>query len=454
MASTIAWSHDLLGPEEQIIFRRLGVFAGGFTLEAAEAVTEALGNLQIPVLDGLASLVDNSLLRQEIGPDGDSRFRMFETVREFARERLEAGDDAEGVHRAHAAFFLDFAERAEQGLQGTAKAWWARLVETDHGNVAAALGWFEHGDDAVATQRLAGALREYWYDKGRWSEGRGWLERALAAGEATPDAVRAKALVAAGQLAHYQGDEAHALPWLEASMALNRALGDVQQTANAEFCLGIAAEDRGDYVLARALLTESLQGSRAVGDDVSVAWCLVHLGIVAFGEGDMQTAVVLGEEGWTLARELGATDPTSVAVLYLAHVACAQGDLVRAAAWFREEFSTDPVWSAGVEWRARAAAGVATLAAACGDDERAARLFGAAAAARAEVGLALALPERAVYEQATAAATARLGEAVFTEAFTAGRTAGAEAALADIEAVLTRAEGTPRRPEDDFGGST
>ena len=153
-------------------------------------------------------------------------------------------------------------------------------------------------------------------------------------------------------------------------------------------------------------------------------------------------ALALGEEGRALAHELGDTDAVSIATLHLAHVACAQGDYAQAAAWFRQEFPADPAWSAGIEWQARVAAGVATLAAACGEDERAARLFGAAAATRAEVGLALALPERAVYEQATAAATARLGEAAFTAAWTAGRAAGTAAALADIEAVLVAAAAT------------
>ncbi len=391
-------------------------------------------------------LVDHSLLRQEAILGGDGRFRMFETVREFGLERLAESGEHEAARRAHAAHFLAFAERVEPGLGSADARWWVRRVEAEHGNIGEALGWFERADDVVAVQRLAGALENYWYWGGRWSEGRGWLERALATEGATPDAVRAKALVAAGFLAHYQGDEASALPWLEAGMVLNRALGDIQQTANAAFYLGVAAEDRGDYALAREELTEALAGSRAVGDQYSVAWSLIHLGIVAFGEGDLQLAVALGEEGRALARELGDVgdaDAVSIATLHLAHVACAQGEYAQAAAWFREEFSSDPTWSVVVEWRARAAAGVATLAAARGDAERAARLFGAAAAARAEVGLALALPERAVYEQATATAAGRLGEAAFTAAWTAGQVAGAAAALADIEAVLAGAADAP-----------
>ena len=172
MASTIAWSHDLLRPEEQVLFRRLAVFAGGFTLEAAEAVAGSLGQLSsLPVLDGLASLVDNSLLRQEVSPDGDSRFRMFETVREFARERLDASDDAEPAQRAHAAYFLDFAEGAEPGLESADARWWTRRVEAEHGNIDEALRWFERGDDAVAVQRLAGALESYWYWRGPLERG-------------------------------------------------------------------------------------------------------------------------------------------------------------------------------------------------------------------------------------------------------------------------------------------
>lgn len=153
-----------------------------------------------------------------------------------------------------------------------------------------------------------------------------------AAGNATPDAVQARALLAAGHLAHYQGDAAAALPWLEEGLALNRAQRDLPRMANAGCMLGVAAEDRGDYAGARETLADALEVSRAVGDQVSATWCVIHLGIVAFGEGNMEMALALGEEAGELARELGDADGVGTATLHLAHVACAQGEYARAAA--------------------------------------------------------------------------------------------------------------------------
>ena len=177
------------GAEEQILFRRLAVFAGGFTLEAAEAVAESLENLQVPVFDGLAVLVDNSLLRQEAGLDGAGRFRMFESVREFGRERLDASDEPRPQPGARCVL-PGLCRVGRARAAGRRRPLWIRRVEAEHGNVGAALGWFERADDVVAVQRLAGALGLYWFFEGRWSEGRVWLERALATEGATPDAVR------------------------------------------------------------------------------------------------------------------------------------------------------------------------------------------------------------------------------------------------------------------------
>jgi non-specific serine/threonine protein kinase len=444
MHDAIAWSHDLLTPEEQLLFCRLAVFVGGFTLEAAEAVTVILGGPRLDVLAGVASLVRKSLLLREDGPDNEPRYGMLETAREYGLDRLAASGEEDAVRQAHAAHYLALAERARPGLDSATSRASANLLEAEHGNVREALAWFERAGDAEAVLRIAGALLGYWYGTGRWSEGRGWLERALAGG-ATEDAVRSRGLLAVGYLAHYQGD-VRAVPWLQESLVLFRSLGDVEGAAFSQYVLGTAAEDRGDYAGARADLAEAVVAFRAVDDRDGVAWALLHLGIVAFGEGDLDAAQSFGEEARALARELGDADAESVVALYLAHVACARGEHGRAAAWFREGLSDeidDSAWLVEAEWRARCAAGVATLAAACGEAERAARLFGAAEAARVEIGMALALPERAVYEQAAAAATARLGEGAFAAAWAAGRAAGPAAALADIAAVLATAAAQP-----------
>jgi non-specific serine/threonine protein kinase len=422
-------------------------------LEAAEAVAGGAGDLGVDAFAGVEALAEQSLVHPlgAVAPGGSSRgypeprFGMLETVREYGLERLVASGEEQATRRAHAAYFLAFAERAEPTLP-TPAAPPEHLGE--HGNVREALGWFERGGDAQAVLRLAGALLNYWYAAGRWTEGRGWLERALSEGAAVADAVRAKGLLAVGLLAHYQGDP-RAIPWLEEGLALFRTVGDAPRTAFAQFALGVAAEDQGDYARARAHLAEAAGVHRALGNRDQWAWCLMHLGIVAFGEGGLDTAESLGEEARALARELGDAELSRGTAHHLAHVACARGDHARAAAWFREELRGDPTsaWSGGTEWRALSAAGVATLAAAFGEAERAARLFGAAEAARVEVGLALALPERAVYERAAEAAKARLGDEAFAVARAAGREAGAAGALADIEAVLTAAAAKPSAQE-------
>jgi tetratricopeptide (TPR) repeat protein len=218
---------------------------------------------------------------------------------------------------------------------------------------------------------------DYWYLACRWSEGRGWLERALATGAAVPNPVRAKGLLAAGHLAHYQGDGARALPWLDEALALLRALGDVNWRAFALFARGVAAEDRGDYARARADLGEAVATLRATGDEDQLAWFRLHLGIVAYGEGDLAAAATLGEEARALARRFGDEEIVATAVLHLAHVACAREDPAGAAAWFRIVLQ-EPDWSSTPESLARALAGVAVLAAGCREGERAARLLGAA----------------------------------------------------------------------------
>jgi non-specific serine/threonine protein kinase len=364
---------------------------------------------------------------------------MLETVREYALERLAASEEGEeaAARQRHAAWVLAFAERVELAPYG--RIWLGRWG-TEHGNARAALEWFERAGDVEAVLRLAGAMRAYWLFAGRWSEGRGWLERALAAAAAVPAAARAKGLLAAGFLTHYQGDGARALPWLDEALALFDALGDVRWGAFARSCRGIAAEDVGDYARARADLGAALAAFRANGHEDQVPWCLLHLGIVAYGEGDLAAAAALGEEAWATARRLGDEEVSATVALHLAHVACAREDPAGAAAWFRIVLQ-EPDWSSTPESLARALAGVALLAAACAERERVARLFGAAEARRAEVGFALALPERAVYEQAARDARTGLGEEAFAAAWAAGRDAGRAATLADVEAVLLAAGG-------------
>ncbi len=251
MRDAIAWSHDLLTPEEQALFRWLAVFVGGFTLEGAEAVVFAGDALDLDVFEGVASLVDKSLLRQEVGPDEEPRFAMLETIREFGLERLAARGEEAAIQNAHAAYFLALVEQAESALLGPEQMAWLTWLDAAHDNLRAALDWCL-ASDAEAGLRLAGALSLFWQVRGYLLEGRRWLE-ALLAQAPQRAALRAKALHAAGQLARHQADIASGISLCEESLAIYRELGDKRGGAYVLRTLGLLVSDGGDPERGRAL---------------------------------------------------------------------------------------------------------------------------------------------------------------------------------------------------------
>ncbi len=180
LRAAIEWSHELLDPGEQALFAHLAVFSGGCTFEAAEAVCGAAGALQLDVLDGLDSLTQKSLLRPEDGADGETRFTMLETIREYGLERLDATGHAETVRRAHADYFVTLAEAAEPQLTGADQVDWLNRLGAEHDNFRSAMGWLEQGSEIETRLRIAAALWRFWWMRGHLAEGRGWLERALA----------------------------------------------------------------------------------------------------------------------------------------------------------------------------------------------------------------------------------------------------------------------------------
>jgi predicted ATPase/class 3 adenylate cyclase len=203
LRGAIDWSHDLLEEEEKILFGRLSVFSGGRTLEAIEEICDPEGDLD--ALEGVESLVEKSLLRQEEGPNGEPRFVMLETVHEYAREKLQESGEAEKFKLAHAEYFLALAEETEPELKGSGERWLEHL-EAEHDNFRAALDWTPQPGDTDLALRLGGALMMFWDIRGHYSEGRRWLEKALAQDRHAPAAVRAKALGCLGRLAWQQGD--------------------------------------------------------------------------------------------------------------------------------------------------------------------------------------------------------------------------------------------------------
>jgi predicted ATPase len=222
LRSAIQWSYDLLNADEQRTFRSLSVFVGGCTLNAALTTIKPA-----TALDRLDSLLNKSLLRQT-ETDGEPRLTMLETIREFGLERLTHMHELESTRRAHAEYYLSFAEDAERWLTGADQKNWLRRLEREQDNLRAALHWaIEHGEVEIA-QRMAGALQPFWFRRGRWSEGRRWLEDALAMepGSTLNPSVQANALYGAGMLARFQGDFARARMLCEQSLTLYRALAD------------------------------------------------------------------------------------------------------------------------------------------------------------------------------------------------------------------------------------
>ena len=306
MRATIAWSDDLLSPEEQALFRRLAVFAGGCTVEAAEAVIPPAGDCEVDVLEGIASLLDHGLLRRADDLGDGPRFGMLETIREFALERLETSGEADPIRRAHAAYFVDLAERSEPHLYGFEEAptWLARLG-AEHHNLRAALTWAEAQGEVELSLRLGTALVPFWFTRGYPTEGRIWLERALAGTANAAPPMRAKALMGAARLATQQGDYGRATLWAEESLALAEAAGDPRGVAGALHGLGTLAGDQGDHARATALNTRALGLYRACGDMRGAAFMLNNLGLVASRQGDLARATTLLEEALALFRRIG-----------------------------------------------------------------------------------------------------------------------------------------------------
>jgi len=274
LRATIAWSHDLLEPDERRLFARLSVFTGGWTFESAEAVCDPEG-LGLDALDGLTSLVDKSLIRRAEPPGRPARFSMLETIREFGLERLEASGDLEPTRRRHAEHFLGLAAEAEPHLGGHDQGRWLDRCEQEHANLRAALGWAVAQGQAGPAQAAAGALWRFWQQRGHLTEGRQWLDETLAMpSDAGPTPARAKALTGAGGIAWWS-DRAAARAFYDEALAIERQLGDPARLAEALYNEAFAMADEHDLDAAARLLDESLALFRQVGDERGAARILV-----------------------------------------------------------------------------------------------------------------------------------------------------------------------------------
>jgi predicted ATPase len=493
LRDAIAWSHDLLDPEGRALFRRLAVFAGSFDLEAAAAVVLEGGLDVFDVVDGLAGLVDQSLLRVEparmpeelletvagapLGIEAP-RYGMLETIRAYALEQLAASAEAEAVRRAHALHFLSLAERAAPVLDGPAGSAWTARLEAEHPNLRAALGWSLQAREVELGLRLAAALWRFWQRRGHFAEGRGWLERLLqlAAGAAGAAgalvASRALALHAAGTLALDQGDYGPAADLLAEALAVRRALGDRLGEAETLNSLGVLGFRRGTYQEAAARFEEAQATYRTLSDERGLAKCLGNLGILAAVAGDGERAVALFEESLAIERGLGDARGVAYALNNLGALDqgrddgsdLAIGRYEEALAIWRElgdragmalslRNLAQLVGTAGDRPRATALyaecaklcgelgdrvcladvlEGLALSAAAWAEFALAARLAAAAGALREHLGAPLPPSHQDALDRLTATAREALGEATFQATWLAGREAAPEQTLADL----------------------
>jgi predicted ATPase/class 3 adenylate cyclase len=434
MRNTIAWSHDLLDQQEQTLFRRLAVFAGGCTIDAPEAVVNHEGTRDVFV--GIASLVDKSLLRQEEGLEGEPRFRMLETVREFGLERLEASGEAPATRDRHAGYFLDLAERAGPEIVETADPALLDLLDREHDNLRATLAWSRETGDHDTLLRLGGALALFWFYGGHLNEGRRWLDQAL---QTPPDAAsprpRAWALTCSGMLANVCGETDRAMALLTESFSWWEQTGEAFGHAVAGSLLGGVYVSQGRYKEAAALFTPNEAYFQDAGHDNMHAHALFHLGVIAWAQGDEARARVQLQEAVEGYDRSGALADAIDPLRYLGLIACAGGDLDEAANWFSEE------WTRLRQMGSRAAiavglADVATLAAVREAWQPAVRLFAKAEALAQTEAAAFSLPARDHYEQAHARARQTLGDAAYQATAVAGRALTLEQALAEAEAVL------------------
>ena len=330
LRNTLAWSYDLLDTQEQQLFQRLSIFVGGCTLAAVEAMYSTLGDVPAYVLDGVASLIDKSLLRQTEQEGEEPRLLMLETIREYGLEALASSGDMESTRRAHAHCYLRLSEHAEAEIGGPQQAAWLDRLEREHDNLRAALQWsLEQAGNEKAVEgersmeialRFGGALRDFWRVHGHISEGRNFLERALAAGEGIEASVQAKAFIVAAYLAFVQSDYDHTETLCKKGLALYRELGDQPGIAHSVYLLGNVAWTRGDTATARALLAEALTLARAVDDEERAAYALFMRGLVESSQGEYARARALFEESLAIQRKLGNKRGVAHALSQLAQV--------------------------------------------------------------------------------------------------------------------------------------
>ncbi|HEY8602055.1 MAG TPA: tetratricopeptide repeat protein, partial [Thermomicrobiales bacterium] len=477
MRNTIAWSYDLLNPEEQRLFRTLAIFVGGWDLAAIEAIgAEDQGDPALAgpdLLEVLANLVEQSLVGVNIATTDDStgqgtgRYRLLEPVRQYAAERLDVAGETATAAARHIAYYLALAEEAEPAIRGGGQVVWLDRLEREHDNLRAALRRALESGAHEAAARLAGALGLFWWYRGHIDEGRRWLEQVLAQEDIPPPAL-AKALYAAGTLAEDVSDYVLATAYLKRSLAIFRDLDNKSNMALALNDLSVVARNQGDHDRARRYLDEALHLRQQIGDTWGLSYSLYNLGtllldqddragartayeealvvqrdlayqhgialslnqlgIIALAEGDLAAAQRYGEESLALRRAVGNIRGVALGSLLLAEVAQERGELGTAQALYSECLTL--FHQLGDRRKiAEGLSGLAGVIAAHGDPTRAATLFGAATALREAIGAPIEAVAQRRYERRLATVRAELSAGAFTAAWSTGLALPLERAL-------------------------
>jgi predicted ATPase/DNA-binding CsgD family transcriptional regulator len=453
LRATVDWSHELLSEPERTLLRRLSVFAGGWTLEAAEAVAGVGDPFEL-----LARLVAKSLVLAE-GQAGATRYRFLETIRQYGRERLRDAGEESLFRDRHRDWCVALVEDAAPGLRGPNPGAWIGRLEREHENLRAALSWSSQRGDASTVARLAGTLWWFWFPRGHVAEGRRWLEAALASTDLSPQA-RAAVLHGAGVLARAHAEYELAAALLEESLALRRWSEDKPGIAAVLFDLAPIAEYWGDYGRSARLFEESLALRRELADAFGTAQALIRFARAAIRQDDHERAAALLDESWALCRRLGSDHGMAMTLRLQGGLAFERADYGRAAdllgqsvVMLRDEgnrrmilelFSTlilaalragDQRRAAGLlreglvlcrdlgvrRDTAECLEAAAELAAVRRQWARTARLLGAAEAARDAIGLVMPPSQRAAHDRVSAAARRGLDVASFAASWAEGR---------------------------------
>jgi predicted ATPase/DNA-binding CsgD family transcriptional regulator len=483
LRATLDWSYELLTPSERVLLGRVGVFQGGWTLEAAESVCTAGTVRRTEVLDLLSALVDKSVVVADVhGATG--RYHLLETVRQYAWEALSESGEAESLQSQHAAFHAALADEAATHFLSNDQSVWMQRLDREHDNLRAALRHTMNVGDSGTSLRMAAALGWFWIVRGNRTEALDWLERVLAsaANIVGPDLARARSLVWAAKLAGAQGDSEHAVELFERALGEVRALGDQREVAWVLSDFGELERERGHYdrteamlaealairrhladqhgmamtltrmalvaydhghdSSAEALIEESLHLFRRLGDIHRIAHGLDILGMVARRQGQIQRARRLHEEALGILRQLGDKEGIGASLHRLALVVWTDGDAEYAVSLCREALAAyqDVHYPSGV---ADCLESLGEVSAARSQFDLAARLFGVAAALRETIGMPRPPSDALEYDRALVLIRGNLRQSVFVNEWERGRSQPLEVILCALDALPVSAEPTP-----------